>query len=161
MNRGAKYLGDAISAKGAAEIASSYDEGYFYKVPKEKATYRDYKGQRRTYGRGYTLEPYGTEGGRSFRDSTYRDRQKRKGKRKVILGRGIRYGVPVLVYGSIGVGIYNDQYHVEEGPLESNRLHEAIGPLALPVTIAWESIGMAYDLTQWVGTQQRKLLGWD
>lgn len=81
-------------------------------------------------------------------------RERTKGRAIILGGAALRFGVPLMIYGSVALGVARGVYHHEEGILESNRLHEAIGPLALPVTIAADTAIMTYDLLD-VMTQTR------
>jgi hypothetical protein len=81
-------------------------------------------------------------------------RQRLKGRSIILGGATVKYGVPILVYGSIAYGIVGGVYYQESGLLESNRLHDAIGPLALPVTIAVDTAELISD----IGDLQREFL---
>lgn len=81
-------------------------------------------------------------------------RQRLKGRSIILGGAAVKYGVPVLVYGSIAYGIGEGVYYHEGGLMDSNRLHEAIGPLALPVTIAVDTAELIMD----IGDLQREFL---
>ena len=82
-------------------------------------------------------------------------RQRIKGRSIILGGATVKYGVPILVYGSIAYGIVDGVYYQESGLLESNRLHDALGPMALPVTIAADTAGLVMD----IGDLQRNILG--
>lgn len=73
------------------------------------------------------------------------NRQRTKGRAVILGGAGLRFGVPVMIYGSVAYGVAKGVYHHDEGVLESNRLHDALGPLALPTTIAADTAIMTYD----------------
>ena len=73
-------------------------------------------------------------------------RERIKGRSVILGGAAIRYGVPVMIYGSVAFGVLAGAYHRDQGILESNRLHDALGPLALPVTISADAAVMTYDL---------------
>lgn len=81
-------------------------------------------------------------------------RQRIKGRSIILGGAATKYGVPILVYGSIIYGIGEGVYYHEDGLLASNRLHEAIGPLALPVSIAVDTAELIMD----IGDLQREFL---
>lgn len=74
------------------------------------------------------------------------NRQRTKGRAVILGGAAVRFGVPVMIYGSVAYGVAKGVYHHDEGVLESNRLHDALGPLALPTTIAADTAIMTYDL---------------
>ena len=78
-------------------------------------------------------------------------------KGRTIIGGGalLKYGTPVLMYAWMGYDVVKGHYYYEGGLMDSNRLHDAIGPLALPVTVAYD----AYQITQAIGDFQRGLLG--
>lgn len=77
----------------------------------------------------HTIEDFETREKRWQREMT---------KGRTIIGAGalLKWGVPVLMYGWIAHDVVSGNYHYEGGLLDSNRLHDAIGPMALPVTIA-------------------------
>lgn len=73
-------------------------------------------------------------------------RERTKGRAVILGGAAVRFGVPVMIYGSVAYGVVAGAYHHDQGILESNRLHDTLGPLALPVTIAADTAVMTYDL---------------
>lgn len=73
-------------------------------------------------------------------------RERTKGRAVILGGAAVRFGVPVMIYGSVAFGVLAGAYHHEQGILESNRLHDAFGPMALPFTIAADTAVMTYDL---------------
>lgn len=81
-------------------------------------------------------------------------RQRLKGRSIILGGAVTKYGVPILVYGAIAYGIGAGVYYHEGGLMDSNRLHEAIGPLALPVSIAFDTA----ELIMEIGDFQREFL---
>lgn len=96
----------------------------------------------------HTMEDFET------REKRY-SRERMKGRAIIGGGAMLKYGTPVLIYGWMAHDIVEGNYYIEGGIMDSNNLHDAIGPLALPVTIAVD----AYHFTQAIGDFQRGLLG--
>ena len=127
--RGSRKAGNMIAGYGA--YLQNRPESYIFtkhhsaRVNTQGTTYVGAHTQR-------TVEHYRSEGGRNFRATDG------SSKHRAMRGRFLVWGgrlIPLLGYGYVGYSITRGGAHHRSGPLESNRLHDAIGPLALPVTV--------------------------
>ena len=131
--RGSRKAGTAIAAYGAylqtKPYSTTYVKDHPARINRQGTVYVGAHQQR-------THIPTPSRDGKGFL------RTEKRRHRGIAMGRFMVWGgrlVPVLGYGYAGHSIVRGTAHYESGPLESNRLHDAIGPLALPVSVLAET----------------------
>ena len=131
--RGSRKAGSAIAAYGAylqtKPYSTTYVEYHPARINRQGTVYVGAHTQR-------THIPTPSRDGKGFL------RTEKRRHRGIGMGRFLVWGgrlVPVLGYGYAAHNIAQGTAHYESGPLESNRLHDLIGPLALPVSVLAET----------------------